>query len=622
MSRKVLLVEPNYKNKYPPIGLMKLATYHRQLGDEVIFYKGEFREFIVQGIYEEVVEKLYNIDNRVEWFRLKDRIKQFIMRGFYDDLDFLASQSESNLVSQNLIYYKDYYKKKIYLDDPKWDRVCISTLFTFHWKKTIETINSFKQLCKYPNQVFIGGVAASVLPIEIEEATGIKPWIGLLNTPRILDDNEIVIDNLPLDYSILEEVDYDYPENNGYYGYMTRGCVNKCSFCLVPTIEPTYCEYIGIQGQIDYVRNRFGEKRNLLLLDNNVLASERFNQIIDEIKLSGFGKKEMFMEPNKYEIAIKAIQDDYNSRAYIKSIIKLYKQLMTKLPIEDQSKTYELLKQYNLLDEVTATKANILDTYDYFKPLFDKKYIMQKPKVRHVDFNQGLDARLLTDDKMKKLSEIPINPLRVAFDTWGMKNIYEKAIRTAVKYNIKSMSNYLLYNYKDKPVDLYYRLKLNIDLCEELGVTIYSFPMKYHPIDDPEYFADRSYIGEHWNRKYIRAVQAILNSTKGKIGKGKDFFEEAFGRNEEEFEKLLYMPETFIIYRMYYKNNGITDEWWNKFRRLSPEQLTIAKHIIHSNDFQNVKEQELEAKIQDVLYYYSIRREDAEKEMLVTSNMK
>jgi hypothetical protein len=35
MKRKILLIEPNYKNKYPPIGLMKIATYHRNLGDDV-----------------------------------------------------------------------------------------------------------------------------------------------------------------------------------------------------------------------------------------------------------------------------------------------------------------------------------------------------------------------------------------------------------------------------------------------------------------------------------------------------------------------------------------------------------------------------------------------------------
>ena len=41
MKRRVLLLEPNYKNKFPPIGLMKLSTYFRTRGDEVVFYKGD-----------------------------------------------------------------------------------------------------------------------------------------------------------------------------------------------------------------------------------------------------------------------------------------------------------------------------------------------------------------------------------------------------------------------------------------------------------------------------------------------------------------------------------------------------------------------------------------------------
>lgn len=46
MSRRVLLLEPNYKNKFPPIGLMKLATYFRLRGDDVVFYKGDLKEFV------------------------------------------------------------------------------------------------------------------------------------------------------------------------------------------------------------------------------------------------------------------------------------------------------------------------------------------------------------------------------------------------------------------------------------------------------------------------------------------------------------------------------------------------------------------------------------------------
>ena len=204
--------------------------------------------------------------------------------------------------------------------------------------------------------------------------------------------------------------------------------------------------------------------------------------------------------------------------------------------------------------------------------------------MRVIDFNQGVDARLVTDKKMKKLAEINIRPLRIAFDHYSMKDTYEAAIRTAAKHGITKLSNYLLYNFEDKPDDLYYRMKINVDLCDELGVHIYSFPMKYHPIDDPEYFQNRDYTGKHWNRKFIRSVQAVLNSTKGKIGSGKSFFEEAFGENIEVFHKILWMPEAFIIYRFKYKDN-LTAEWWKKFNLLDTVQLNILKKIVAVNHF-------------------------------------
>ena len=38
--RRILLVEPEYRNKYPPLGLMKISAYHKMRGDHVEFVKG------------------------------------------------------------------------------------------------------------------------------------------------------------------------------------------------------------------------------------------------------------------------------------------------------------------------------------------------------------------------------------------------------------------------------------------------------------------------------------------------------------------------------------------------------------------------------------------------------
>ena len=247
------------------------------------------------------------------------------------------------------------------------------------------------------------------------------------------------------------------------------------------------------------------------------------------------------------------------------------------------------------------------------KPYFEEFYSKKRPRKRYVDFNQGIDSRLITDDNMEKLFEIPIKPVRIAFDHWELHDIYEKAIRTAVKHGHNNLSNYVLYNFKDKPIELYKRLRLNVDLCEELGVNIYSFPMKYHPIEDPEYFSNRDYIGVEWNRKFIRTIQAILNSTKGKVGKGLSFFEKAFGANEDEFEKLLYMPEAMIIYRLYFEKSGITQKWWKCFCGLEIDQLEQAKEIIHTNVFESYEKQISDPKVLELLAYYRITREDAEK---------
>src|SRR3990172_6389724 len=47
-NKKILLIEPGYRNKYPPLGLMKIAQYHGPHGkrDHVRFIKGEDRSVL------------------------------------------------------------------------------------------------------------------------------------------------------------------------------------------------------------------------------------------------------------------------------------------------------------------------------------------------------------------------------------------------------------------------------------------------------------------------------------------------------------------------------------------------------------------------------------------------
>ena len=56
---KILLIEPNYSNKYPPIGLMKLSTYHKMLGHEVVFYKGDLKQFVIERIANKCIDEFY-----------------------------------------------------------------------------------------------------------------------------------------------------------------------------------------------------------------------------------------------------------------------------------------------------------------------------------------------------------------------------------------------------------------------------------------------------------------------------------------------------------------------------------------------------------------------------------
>ena len=104
----------------------------------------------------------------------------------------------------------------------------------------------------------------------------------------------------------------------------------------------------------------------------------------------------------------------------------------------------------------------------------------------------------------------------------------------------------------------------------------------------------------------------MLNSTKGKVGKGKTFFEEAFGADEQRFWTILWMPETFIIYRFMFKDN-LAKEWEEKFWSLPADKLKTVQEIVALNQFKELDMSQYDEQVRDVLTYYQFTRDEAEE---------
>jgi hypothetical protein len=404
---------------------------------------------------------------------------------------------------------------------------------------------------------------------------------------------------------------------------MTKGCPNKCKFCAVPKIEPVFKAKIPFVRKINQIKKRYGEQQNLILMDNNVLASPKFKELIRDIKKIGFRKGATYVEPNQLEIAIRNLKDGLNDKAYIKKSVTLLNSLLTSLKGKTLQDYYNVLEELKLLRIETTTKDNLIEAYERLATIYERCR-QKKLRTRYVDFNQGTDCGYLTEDKMKLISEIPIDPLRIAFDHIENKDEYIRAVKLAAKYGIKRLSNYLLYNYKDSPEDLYERIKINIELSEEYDLHLYSFPMKYIPIFGED-SKSRKYVGPKWNKKFLSAIQAILNVNHGIVtppnnhnGKGRSFFEKAFGKDINEYLELLYMPDSYIVYRKVCEEKlGYTTKWHDLFQSLNESELKKVLPIIENKEY---REQKIKnKKLQKLLDHYKVSRRDIKKE--ITNNM-
>lgn len=531
----ILLVEPAYENKYPPIGLMKISSYHKMRGDYVEFYKG----------------------------------------------------------------------KAPYSAISKADRVYITTLFTFYFDITMDTIYHYMKYMSH-DKIYVGGIAATLIEgVFREKLSDVQVLTGqLVNSSLLGYDDEINIDVLPLDYDILDDIEYSYGVENNFFSYATRGCPRKCKFCGVKILEPKFEYTNNIIEQVSYTRISYGDKRNIMLMDNNVLYCNHLQEICDDLVSLGFknnsptyvSESQAILFYNKIDRRIKTGNPTWMIEDRFISFLRKF--------IVRIRNTDVICKMTSIIAELEGANSPLPILLKYKELIIEivEKYRSKQKLQRYVDFNQGIDARLLTEEKMAILSVLPLRPMRLAYDNIDETDTYLKAFNIAYKYGVRHFSNYMLYNFEDTPEDLWQRAYTNIQLfSKHTDISAYSFPMKYAPIDR----TDRSYVGVYWNKKYLSAMNIILNVTRGVIAKEFDFFVRAYGATAHEFIEVLSMPDEFIKHRNFFEESGLILGWQHRYKALSPEgKVLLVKYLSGTGDLHN--------EIMSILPYYKITKYQVE----------
>src|ERR1035437_1578943 len=222
-NKNILLIEPGYKNKYPPLGLMKLAQYHGPdgKGDKVRFIKGEDLSVFGTAWDRIYITTLFSF----EFARIAQSI-DFALKvaNRHADKIFVGGIAASLMPEQ-------------FAARPAWQGIrFIQGLLTGSPAKAL-------QLDEFSEELYSDDIQGPA------------------------------IEDLIPDYSILDQIEYKYPVRDAYFAYASRGCIRKCTFCGVPKLEGDQRDSGSITAVVRNIEALYGPKKDLILMDNNIVAS-------------------------------------------------------------------------------------------------------------------------------------------------------------------------------------------------------------------------------------------------------------------------------------------------------------------------------------------------------------
>jgi radical SAM superfamily enzyme YgiQ (UPF0313 family) len=186
-KKNILLIEPGYKNKYPPLGLMKIAQYHGPRGkrDNGRFIKGEQQEV-----------------DKTAWDRIYlTTLFSFEFSKIATSIDFAISAANGQ-------------RDKVFVGG-----IAASLMH-----------DRFLSESKWRGVRFIKGLLSAAPAVSLQLDDFSEELYSDDRTGKPIED-------LIPDYGILEQIDYKYPVHDAYFTYASRGCIRKCSFCGVPKLE-------------------------------------------------------------------------------------------------------------------------------------------------------------------------------------------------------------------------------------------------------------------------------------------------------------------------------------------------------------------------------------------------
>lgn len=132
------------------------------------------------------------------------------------------------------------------------DKIYFSFIFLFEYKNDVRWVLTYRK--RYPRAgIMIGGVSPTLIPHKFENYLNYHA-----NRIEIFKGRDTEIEKLAPDFEI---TGYQYS-----YGFTTRGCPNKCAWCVVPKLEG---KQNIIQDWQSHVNTKF---KTWYAFDNNVLA--------------------------------------------------------------------------------------------------------------------------------------------------------------------------------------------------------------------------------------------------------------------------------------------------------------------------------------------------------------